>query len=420
LETSLDELGALAETAGLTVGERITQHAASPHPRTYVGKGKLAEIQETVRAGDYAVVVFDDELSPRQQHALEDELGVRVIDRTLLILDIFAARARTHEGRAQVELAQYQYLLPRLVGRGTALSRLGGGIGTRGPGETRLEFDRRRIRDRMAQLRREIAEIRRARAGHRQLRRRRALPLVALVGYTNVGKSTLLNALTSAQAFAANVLFATLDPLTRRLRLPNGQEVLLSDTVGLIAKLPTTVVAAFRATLEELNDADLLLHVVDLTSPHATEQNAIVHQILGELELTDKRLLTVINKVDALVPADATAAPDPEALGLPPSADVVLVSARRGWGLDELLSQLGTALAEELPTVEVQIPYTEGQLVDLFRRRGRVISERHTADGTVLRGQLPRAVERTFAPYLRRRRRAAGRWEPAAPTGQRA
>jgi GTP-binding protein HflX len=386
----------------------VTQRAVSPHARSYVGKGKLAELKDRVRDETADVVLFDDELSPRQQHALEQELDVRVIDRTLLILDIFAARARTHEGRAQVELAQYQYLLPRLVGQGTRLSRLGGGIGTRGPGETKLEFDRRRIRERMAQLRRDIEEIRRSRAGHRQLRRRRALPLVALVGYTNVGKSTLLNALTSASAYAANVLFATLDPLTRRVRLPHGQEILLSDTVGLIAKLPTTVVAAFRATLEELDEADLLLHVVDLTHPYAAEQNAIVHEILGDLGLADKRLLTVINKVDALMPPEGTTAPDPEDLGLPPSADVVLVSATRGWGLEELLARVEVVLSEEQPTVEVAIPYAESRLVDLFRRRGRVISERHTADGTVLRGQMPRAIERTFAPYLRRRRRAAG------------
>jgi GTP-binding protein HflX len=407
IDTSLDELGALAETAGLAVAGRITQRAVSPHPEHYVGKGKLAEVQEYLARTGCDVVLFDDELTPRQQQALEEALAVRVIDRTLLILDIFAARARTAEGRAQVELAQYQYLLPRLVGKGTALSRLGGGIGTRGPGETKLEFDRRRIRDRMAHLRAEIDAIRRARAGHRQLRRRRALPVVALVGYTNVGKSTLLNALTQAGAYAADVLFATLDPLTRRLRLPHGQEVLLSDTVGFIAKLPPTLVAAFRATLEELNDADLLLHVVDVTHPCAAEQNAVVHQVLRELHLADKRLITVLNKIDALVPRDEAGPPDPETLGLPPSPDVVLVSAVRGWGLDELLERLEVVLAEELPTIEVAIPYAEGRLVDLFRRRGRVLAERYTAEGTVLRGQVPRAVERMFAPYLRSRRRVA-------------
>jgi len=406
LATSLDELEALAESAGLTVVGRVTQRAESPHPRHYVGKGKLAELQEYTQAGLCDVVVFDDELAPRVQQNLEDELGVKVIDRTLLILDIFAKRARTHEGRAQVELAQYQYLLPRLVGRGTALSRLGGGIGTRGPGETKLEFDRRRIRERIAHLRREIEDIRRGREGHRQLRRRRALPVIALVGYTNVGKSTLLNALTRADAYAANVLFATLDPLTRRVRLPGGQEALVTDTVGLIAKLPTTLVAAFRATLEELQEADLLLHVVDLTHPHAAEQSSIVEALLADLDLADKRALTVINKVDALVPPDSAGPPDPEELGLPPSPDVVLVSALRGWGLDDLLERCDRALVEEQPTVEVMIPYDQSRLVALFRRRGRVVSERHTEEGTVLRGQLPRSIERAFAPYLRRRRAA--------------
>ncbi len=370
-----------------------------------MGKGKLEEVREEARDRSCDVVVFDDELSPRQQLALEKALELRIVDRTLLILDIFASRARSHEGRAQVELAQYQYLLPRLVGRGTALSRLGGGIGTRGPGETKLEFDRRRIRDRIALLRREISEIRRARAGHRALRRRRALPLVALVGYTNVGKSSLLNAAASAEAFAANVLFATLDPLTRRVRLPHGQEILLSDTVGFIAKLPPTVVAAFRATLEELQEADLLLHVVDLTHPFAAEQNTIVHQILAELGLGDKRVLTVINKVDALIPAGATGPPEPEALGLAAAEEVVLVSALRGWGVPELLERIESVLAQTMPTLEVLIPYAESRLVDLFRRRGRVLSERYTEEGTVLRGQVPRSVERAFAPYLRRRRR---------------
>ncbi len=419
VETSLDELAALAETAGLVVVGREVQRAAKPHQSHYVGKGKLDELKDAVAALHADVVVVDDELTPRVQQNLEEALDARVVDRTLLILDIFAQRARTHEGRAQVELAQYQYLLPRLMGHGAAMSRLGGGIGTRGPGETKLELDRRRIRARIAQLRREIDEIRRARAGHRQLRRRRALPLVALVGYTNVGKSTLLNALTRSDAYAANVLFATLDPLTRRVRLPHGQEALLSDTVGFIAKLPTTVVAAFRATLEELDEADLLLHVVDLTNPHAAEQNEIVHEVLDELELGDKRVLTVINKVDALVPPDTVEPPDPETLGLPPSPDVVLVSALRGWGLDELLERIETVLAAEQPVVEVAIPYSESRLVDLFRRRGRVLSERYTEEGTVLRGQMPRAIERTFAPYLRRKRRASPRRDGASDDGSR-
>jgi GTP-binding protein HflX len=414
VETSLDELEALAETAGLAVIAREVQRSSKPHQSHYVGKGKLAEIKGAVAALPVEVVVFDDELTPRIQQNLEKELEVRVVDRTLLILDIFAQRARTHEGRAQVELAQYQYLLPRLMGHGAAMSRLGGGIGTRGPGETKLEMDRRRIRARIAQLRREIDEIRRAREGHRQLRRRRALPLVALVGYTNVGKSTLLNALTRSDAYAANVLFATLDPLTRRVRLPHGQEVLLSDTVGFIAKLPTTVVAAFRATLEELDEADLLLHVVDLTNPHAAEQNEIVHDVLDELDLGDKRVLTVINKVDALVPADTPGPPDAEELGLPPSPDVVLASALRGWGLDELKDRIEGVLAAEQPIVEVAIPYSESRLVNLFRRRGRVISERYTEDATILRGQMPPAIQRAFAPYLRRRRRPSARAE--APT----
>ena len=408
-EQSLEELSGLADAAGAAVVLRMLQERAKPDAATFIGSGKVTSLAAACAEADVDVVIFDNELTPAQLRLLEERLERKVIDRTQLILDIFARRARTREGKWQVELAQLKYLLPRLVGSGTALSRLGGGIGTRGPGETKLEMDRRRIRARIAQLRREIDEIRRAREGHRQLRRRRALPLVALVGYTNVGKSTLLNALTRSDAYAANVLFATLDPLTRRVRLPRGQEVLLSDTVGFIAKLPTTVVAAFCATLEELDEADLLLHVVDLTNPHAAEQNAIVHEVLDDLELGEKRVLTVINKVDALVPADTAEAPGPEDVGLPPSPDVILTSALRGWGLDELLERIETVLAAEQPIVEVAIPYSESRLVNLFRRRGRVISERYTEDGTVLRGQMPRTIERAFAPYLRRRRR------PSAP-----
>jgi GTPase len=401
VDTSLDELRGLAETAGLTPVGRITQRAEQPHPRYYVGKGKLAEIRDAVGHHGCEVVVFDDELSPRTLESLGKELDAKIIDRTLLILDVFAHRARSYEGRVQVELAQYQYLLPRLAGQGRTLSRLGGGIGTRGPGETKLETDRRRIRARIADLSRSIDEIRRDRAVHRQLRRRRELPLVALVGYTNVGKSTLLNALTRADAYAADVVFATLDPLTRRLRLPSGQRVLLTDTVGLIAKLPTAVVAAFRATLEELQDADLLVHVVDLTHPHAAEQNAIVHDLLRELDLSTKPIVTAVNKVDALVPPASTGPPGAAELGLPPSDEIVLVSAVREWGLPELQRCIEDALAETLPTIEVAIPYEQGRLVTLFRQRGRVTYEGHTQHGTILRGQLPYTMHRAFEPYLR-------------------
>jgi GTP-binding protein HflX len=239
------------------------------------------------------------------------------------------------------------------------------------------------------------------------LRGRRELPVVALVGYTNVGKSTLLNALTRADAYAADLPFATLDPLTRRLTLPAGREVLVSDTVGLISKLPTTVVAAFRATLEELNEADILVHVVDLSHPNAPEQNATVHRLIGELGLAGKPIITAVNKIDALLPADATALPPVAELSLPPLPNLVVVSALRGWGLDALQSAIEDALAEPMSDVEVTIPYDQGQLVDLFRRRGRVLKEDHTREGTVLRGQLPPSIRSAFAPYLRSRRAAS-------------
>src|SRR5581483_3508457 len=278
--TSLAELAALARTAGLEPVDSMWQRLDHADPNHYVGSGKLEELRDRAAVLAVDAVVTDDELTPRAQKALEDTLARRVIDRTTLILDIFARHARSHEGRVQVELAQYEFLLPRLVGRGAMLSRQGGGIGTRGPGETRLEFDRRRVRQRITTLKHEIDEIREHRRRSRQRRRQQALPLVALVGYTNVGKSTLLSALTGSEAVAADAPFVTLDPLTRLMSLPSGQHVLVSDTVGFISKLPPTVVAAFRATLEELREATVLIHVVDVTDPHAAECNAVVHDIL--------------------------------------------------------------------------------------------------------------------------------------------
>ena len=346
VETSLAELADLARTSGLDPVDQISQRAAHPDPVHYVGKGKLEEVKERAALDAIDVVVIDDELSPRVQKNLEDELGGRrIIDRTTLILDIFAQHARTHEGRVQVELAQYEFLLPRLVGRGGMLSRQGGGIGTRGPGETRLEFDRRRVRQRITALKHEIDEIRQHRGRSRQRRKQQALPVVSLVGYTNVGKSSLLGALTGSEARAANAPFVTLDPLTRVMTLSSGQQVLVSDTVGFISKLPTTVVAAFRATLEELNEADILIHVVDITDPRAAECSAIVTQILGEIGLQDKPVITAINKIDALPPGIV--------FGPPPDADTVVVSARTGAGLvalrDDDHGAEGTEIEGRLP-----------------------------------------------------------------------
>jgi GTPase len=303
LADSLAELGQLAESDNLQVVGTLTQKMESPHSGTYLGKGKVQELVALRRQTPYDMLIFDDELSPSQQRNLEEATSVQVMDRTGLILDIFAQRAQTHEGRLQVELAQYEYYLPRLTRLWTHLSRqTQGGVGLRGPGETQLETDRRRVRGRISDLRKELEEVRTHRALHREHRRSEMIPTVAMVGYTNAGKSTLLHALTGADVFIADKLFATLDPTTRRVRLPRGQEVLLTDTVGFIHKLPTQLVAAFRATLEELSDADLLIEVVDITHRNAAQQAQAVAQTLQELNLSDKPVVLALNKIDLLLP----------------------------------------------------------------------------------------------------------------------
>ena len=411
LAASLDELEQLAASAGIESVGRITQKLDEPNPRHYIGKGKLEELAALCNETAADIVIFDDELRPHVQQELERELGTqaRVIDRTLLILDIFASRAHTHEGRVQVELAQYRYLLPRLVGRGTELSRLGGGIGTRGPGETKLEFDRRRMRQRITKLEKEIEEIRLHRGVHRESRRAMELPVVALIGYTNAGKSTLLNRLTGSRVEVADRLFATLDTTTRKLVLPAGQEVLVSDTVGFIAKLPTTLIAAFRATLEELAEADLLLHVIDITSAQVEQDTAVVRGIVAELGLQERPVLTVLNKADRLLPTetdsvegmeDPLATMSPEALGLEPVPDTVLISATKGWGIEALRQKIEDSLNATAAPLEVRIPYVESELVDLFRRRGVVESEEFTDEGVLLRGRLPARYRARFERYL--------------------
>ncbi|MBF6599365.1 MAG: GTPase HflX [Dehalococcoidia bacterium] len=357
---SLDELELLAETAGAEVVGRTMQRLESPHPATYVGKGKLEEIKSRRTTEDYTMVLFDDELSPAQQGNLERALDVKVLDRTAMILDIFAVRARTREGRLQVELAQTEYLLPRLKGQWSHLERLGGrsgtpgAIGVRGPGETQIETDRRLVRRRITKLKDEIEGVRKQRSLYRRRREREGVPVVALVGYTNAGKSTLMRALSrDADVFVQNQLFATLDPLTRRIQLDELHPALLTDTVGFIAKLPTQLVAAFRATLEELADATVLLHVVDITHPDAARQSQTVEDTLGDLGLADKPRVTALNKVDAL--ADAEGRPPrsldeiaafQEALAANvPGA--VLLSAEKRWGLESLRAALVAVVDRE-------------------------------------------------------------------------
>ncbi|MDD5338122.1 MAG: GTPase HflX [Dehalococcoidales bacterium] len=346
---SLEELALLTASAGAIVVDKIVQQLPTPSHDYYVGRGKIQDLLALKDKKGFSVLILDDELTPKQQENLEKALDVKVIDRVALILDIFAKRARTHEGRLQVELAQHQYLLPRLAGQWSHLERLGGGIGTRGPGESQLETDRRLIRRKIQRLEEQNAEISRRRALYRQQRQRSRVPVVALVGYTNAGKSTLLNSLCKTNILADDRLFATLDPTTRRLNLPDNSTVLLSDTVGFIRKLPPTIVHAFRATLEELSEADLLLHVVDVSSPEAPEQCQAVEKILADLELTNKKRVTVLNKIDCLFPDEPL--PGGEGLesviatlGIAPDDSTVIISASKGWGLPRLLNVISGSL----------------------------------------------------------------------------
>jgi GTP-binding protein HflX len=408
LQDSLTELALLARTADVEVIGTLTQRLDTPHPATLIGQGKLEELVMAVTDSGANTVIFDDELSPRQQRELEKVLGleVKVLDRTALILDIFARHARTREGAVQVELAQYEYRLPRLTRAWTHLARqaggraggAGGGVGVRGPGETQLEADRREIGRKIAFLKRQLEEIRKHRDQYRRQRRKSALPVVAIVGYTNAGKSTLLNALTNAHVRAEDQLFATLDPTTRRAELPSGHAALLTDTVGFIQKLPTELIAAFRATLEEVNEADVLLHVVDASHPNVDEQVAAVEEVLEDLGAGGKPQLTALNKLDRLDLADPLVAARLERARRDyPNA--VAVSARTGVGLEALLTKLDAVLRDRMVPVDVLIPYSHGDLVALAHSYGFVESEEHTAIGTHLRGHLPIELAGRYTPY---------------------
>ncbi len=408
---SLAELERLAETAGLEVIGKSTQRLDQPHPATFVGKGKAEEIAGAVHELGADVVIFDDELSPRHQRELEAIFGdkVKVLDRTGLILDIFALHANTREGALQVELAQYEYRLPRLTQAWTDRAysqqtggRAGGatgGVGLRGPGETRLELDRRIIRRRIAQIERDLEEVRAHRARHRRQRRRGGLPSVALVGYTNAGKSTLLNALSGSEIYVADELFATLDPTIRRVDLPGGTAILITDTVGFIQKLPTTLIAAFRATLEEVQEADLLLHVIDASHPQAREQARAVYDTLQEIGASDIPLLTALNKVDRFE--------DPQAAGLAlyDLPNTVAISALTGYGLETLKLRLEEALEAEMARVKVQLPFDRGDLVSLFHERGLIQTEEYQEQGTYIVGRIPHPLLPQFEAYQVKARR---------------
>ncbi|WP_405477923.1 GTPase HflX [Streptomyces sp. NBC_00009] len=401
-DNSLAELAALAETAGALVLDGVIQRRDKPDPATFIGSGKARELRDIVLETGADTVVCDGELSPGQLIALEDVVKVKVVDRTALILDIFAQHAKSREGKAQVALAQMQYMLPRLRGWGQSLSRQmggggssgsGGGMATRGPGETKIETDRRRIREKMAKMRREIADMKTGRDIKRQERKRNKVPSVAIAGYTNAGKSSLLNRLTGAGVLVENALFATLDPTVRRAETPSGRLYTLADTVGFVRHLPHHLVEAFRSTMEEVGESDLILHVVDGSHPAPEEQLAAVREVIRDVGATKVPEIVVINKADAA---------DPLVLQrlLRIEKRAIAVSARTGLGMDKLLAIIDDELPRPEVEIEALVPYTHGQLVARAHADGEVISEEHTADGTLLNARVHEELAAEFAPYL--------------------
>ncbi len=391
LDESLEEFRELARSAGANIVGEFVQRRDRPDPATLIGKGKLQEIEGAVASVNADLVLVDHELSASQQRNIEDAVHARVIDRTQLILDIFARHARTREGQLQVELAQLEYLLPRLAGRGIEMSQLGGGIGTRGPGETQLETDRRKIYRRIRHIKEQLEEVRRIRAQQRQRRESVPLPTVALVGYTNAGKSTLFNALTHAGVLESSKMFATLDPTVRSITLPSKRKVLLSDTVGFIRNLPTTLVSAFRATLEEVQRAALLLHVSDVTSPTSLEQQRQVEEVLEELGVKDTPQIRVMNKSDLL----------PEDWEIPNAAGVVQVSAIDGTGLDDLLAAIDKKIeVDALQHLKVQVPQSEGKILAQIEARAHILKRVYRDSAVRLELEAPESLVRVLQPYI--------------------
>ncbi len=405
LEDSLTELALLADTAGLEVVGELTQKLDHPNVETYIGPGKVTELKALSEETLSQVILFDDELSPRHQRELEEALGpnIRVLDRTALILDIFAQHAHTAEGMVQVELAQYEYLLPRLTGQWTHLARQAGGgggrtgsvggVGLRGPGETQLEVDRRAVRNRIAHLKRELEKVRSHRMRYRLQRKRSRIPTIALVGYTNAGKSTLLNQLTRSDVYVADQLFATLDPTTRHIGLSGGYQALLTDTVGFIQKLPTTLIAAFQATLEEITEADLLLHVVDISHPNALNQYQSVQKTLEEIGAGHIPTVTALNKIDRLNQ------PEVARETVRKYSKAVAISARKGIGLPELLDLIQKELYETYTPILVRLPYQQGALISLFHEAGQVERIEHERGGVLIQGRIPGRLAAQFSMW---------------------
>lgn len=384
-EESLDELEELVATAGAQVVGRIIQNLEHANLATYVGKGKLEEVQMMLTATGATGIVCDDELSPAQIKNLENALDTKIMDRTLIILDIFAGRARTKEGKIQVELAQLKYRSSRLIGLGNSLSRLGGGIGTRGPGEKKLEIDRRLIRDRISQLTKELQEVKKNRDVQRQLRSKQKTPVICIAGYTNAGKSTLLNRLTKAGVLEEDKLFATLDPTTRNLKLPKGQEILLTDTVGFIRKLPHHLVEAFRSTLEEAKYSDMILHVVDCSNPQMEKQMEAVYETFHQLKIEDKPIITVFNKIDRL---------EQETILKDQKADhIIKISAKEELGLQNLLELIEEILTSKQVYIEKTYGYGDAGIIQLIRKYGQLLEEEYREDGIFVRAYVPREME---------------------------
>lgn len=384
MEESLTELEELLETAGGETVGRVIQNLETINKATYVGKGKVDEIRELAEELGADGIVCDDELSPAQLSNLKDELDIKVLDRTLVILDIFAAHAQTSEGKLQVELAQLKYRSSRLTGLGKNLSRLGGGIGTRGPGESKLESDRRAIRERVSQLRSEIEKVESSRETLRKHRMSDGIPVIAIVGYTNAGKSTFLNKITDAGILAEDKLFATLDPTTRNLKIPDGEEVLFTDTVGFISKLPHNLVDAFKSTLEEAKYADLILHVADASNPEVDEQMKVVYRTLEELKVTGKPVVTFLNKQDKL---------EEERIIKDIKADAVVKgSAKTGEGIDELLSKITEILREGKVLIDTVLSYADTSKISVIRKKGQLLSEEYEGEGIKVKAYVPKAV----------------------------
>lgn len=394
VDDSLEELKQLADTAGATVIKKFIQKRPKPDPAFFIGRGKVQELALYAQQENIDLCIFDDELSPAQQRNIESVMGIRILDRTALILDIFAQRARTNEGKLQVELAQLQYTLPRIMGKGLMLSRLGGGIGTRGPGETKLEVDRRRIRDRIAFIKDQIEKVKAVRTLHRSKRKKNNVFEVSLVGYTNAGKSTLLNTLTNSDIYAKDQLFATLDPTTRQLTLPNKQEIIITDTVGFIQRLPHQLIAAFRSTLEVVTEADLLVHVIDVSHELYKEQAAAVHEVLKEIGAETKPVITVYNKIDKLPPDSKLA----DRLAM--EEDTVCISAAKKLNLETLQQMIESHLRSKAVEVTLCIPYAETAKAAQLHETANVLEQEYTENGAVMKVILPVEDLETYNEYI--------------------